>query len=254
VSVAALSPANITVRVNGSEGDRLVLTDADEWRMQMPVVDDGHFLRVAVNQATSEQVQVDIASSAWQNMVESSDVDANGMTSVFDALLIITEVGRNSFSDAITLALDDPLSVGAWPAVYFDVNEDGRVTSLDALQILNRLAIIGGGEGEQFGSQFRGGLTPGRELSNITSQNPVDTGSGLQPNAQLTEIVEGEFCLPTKLAQVVPVAGNTPSIKADAGTMVGPESATRDNSMGPELWSERVDELLSDSDVSDHWF
>ena len=248
-SVAALSPVSKTVRVNGSQGDRLVLTDPDEWRMQMPVVDDGHFLRVAVNQATSEQVQVDIPSSGWQNLVESSDVDANGMTSVFDALLIITEVGRNSFSDAITLALDDPLSVGAWPGVYFDVNEDGKVTTLDALQILNSLAVIGGGEGEASGSHASRDLTTGRALSNIPSQDRLGLAAGLQSNAHRSETVAGEFCLPTKLAS----AQSLTLTHAEVSTRLGIESVTRDNPMGPEWWADRVDELLSDREVSDRW-
>jgi hypothetical protein len=40
------------------------------------------------------------------------------------------------------------LTVDSWPGRYFDVSRDNRITTLDALQVLNFLALIGSGEGE----------------------------------------------------------------------------------------------------------
>ena len=147
-SISAMSPATKMVRVTGGEGDDVVLEDSANWLMASPLIDSGQFYRVAVNQVTSEQVQFDEPSSAWRNLLVSTDVDASGITTVLDALLIITEVGRSEYSDPVTSALNDPLTVDSWPGRYFDVSRDNRITTLDALQVLNFLSLIGSGEGE----------------------------------------------------------------------------------------------------------
>ena len=116
--------------------------------MANPLIDSGRFYRVAENQVTLEQLQFDNPSSAWRNFIVPTDVDASGDSTVLDALLIITEAGRNEYSDSATAVLNDPLSIGSWPGRYFDVSRDGRVSPLDALQVLNFLALIGSGEGE----------------------------------------------------------------------------------------------------------
>jgi len=147
-SISAMSPATKMVRVTGGEGDAVVLEDSANWLMASPLIDSGQFYRVAVNQVTSEQVQFDEPSSAWRNLLVSTDVDASGITTVLDALLIITEAGRSEYSDSVTSVLNDPLTVDSWPGRYFDVSRDNRITTLDALQVLNFLALIGSGEGE----------------------------------------------------------------------------------------------------------
>ena len=244
-TISALSPANKTVRVTGGDGDVVVLTDAENWRMESPVIDNGQFYRVAVNQVTSEQIQLDDASSAWQNLVETTDVDASGITTVFDALLIITEAGNNLYSDSTTLVLSDPVSVGVWPGTYFDVNRDGKATPLDALQILNRLAVIGGGEGEAVSpsgdvSRMLGNastlpwLAQNSRGSVVRSEEQVAPvhGFGLPHLFQLTH----DFQLADAIVASSEVLPAWDFTNTTSGML----------SLESQLWADSVDQLLSD--------
>ena len=68
------------------------------------------------------------------------DVNASGDVTVLDALVVINDIAREG---ARILQADELLTT------FIDVTNDGRVSSLDALRVLNRLSLIsGGGEGE----------------------------------------------------------------------------------------------------------
>lgn len=81
----------------------------------------------------------------WQNPANPCDVNADGLVTPLDALLIIRELNR---------AGSHPLDVVPNPAVmfpYWDVLADGSVTPLDVLQVISFLdhaAISPTGEGE----------------------------------------------------------------------------------------------------------
>ncbi len=242
-SVAALSPASKMLRVTAGDGDVVVVSDAGSWLMASPVIDSGQFYRVAVNQVTSEQIQLDDTTSAWQNLIARTDVDGNGDTTVFDALLVITEAGKNAYSDASTAVLNDPLSVGVWPDTYFDVNRDGKATPLDALQILNQLAVIGGGEGEADLSSPAVRDADG-EAWHVAALSWLDRSSSHQESALMRgENVAQipEVCLPLDM-QVV--ATNDASLEPVATP--NPANTNRDLlSSESQIWADRVDQWLS---------
>ena len=229
------------VRVNGGAGDTVVFNDSDNWRMASPLIDSGRFYRVAVNQVSSEQLQLDDPSSAWGNLVAPTDVDAGGTTSVLDALLIITEAEIRAYSDSDTSVLDDPLSVESWPGRYFDVSRDGRLTTLDALQVLNWLARIDSGEGEAVplsqpelgevgltgdSGDSRPVFVQDRQRVGLILGNPLDPIAQpmIQIQWELEDHTESMLSLPEKQSRVNTVSDSLVS--------------------EPQCWADRVDQLL----------
>ena len=254
-SVSALSPTTQMVRVTGSDGDAVVLEDAGNWLMANPLIESGHFYRVAVNQVTSEQLQLDEPSSAWRNFLAPTDVDASGTTTVLDALLIITEAGTNAYSDANTSVLNDPLTVESWPGRYFDVSRDGRITALDALLVLNFLALIGSGEGEAVlpsGDVLSGDVLLGDVLLGSAEGLADDQGVSwptLAPNQRALGLMPGQQAGPVQLSEVQiqlslengnESSPHLPASQSLAGTTGNPLSTES------QLWADSVDQLLSE--------
>ena len=240
-AISAMSPSSKMVRVNGGAGDTVVFNDSDNWRMANPLIDSGRFYRVAVNQVSSEQLQLDDPSSAWGNLVAPTDVDAGGTTSVLDALLIITEAEIRAYSDSDTSVLDDPLSVESWPGRYFDVSRDGRLTTLDALQVLNWLARIDSGEGEAVplsqpelgevgltgdSGDSRPVFVQDRQRVGLIHGNPLDPIAQpmIQIQWELEDHTESMLSLPEKQSRVNTVSDSLVS--------------------EPQCWADRVDQLL----------
>ena len=100
----------------------------------------------AANSGTTTNATLDLLSSNPQ------DINGDGQVTSLDALMVINQLslfsstGENrpeSIGDSITSALTDPLLAHAEnvEAKVGDVNRDGRVTALDALQIINRLSV-----------------------------------------------------------------------------------------------------------------
>ncbi len=243
-AVSAMSPSTKMLRVTGGEGDAVVLEDSGSWLMASPLIDSGQFYRVAVNQVTSEQVQFDNPSSAWSNLIEPTDVDASGVSTVLDALLILTEAGTNEYSDSATSVLNDPLSVGSWPGRYFDVSRDGRITPLDALQVLNFLALIGSGEGEA--------LVSSGDLSGTGEGLPGDQGiawSTWSPSRQEIGLMPGQR-IDTAQQSAVQVQLQLEDADKSSPELAAPQSLAKITSdlRSPEsqLWADRVDQLLSE--------
>ena len=251
-TVAALSPANKTVRVTGGVDDVVTLTDSENWSMTDPVIDGGRFYRVAVNQLTAEQIQLDDDSSAWQNLVTTTDVDASGDVTVFDALLVIDEAGANVYSDENTALLDDPLSVGDWPDLYFDVNRDGNLTPLDALIVLNALAIVGDAEGEAV-SILDGYPDPdlAAPLQSLLARQ--DRGFDVRGNAlrtlQSDIVLAGEFCLTSDLTQ----SGHFTQVNEPHSLEDKNALTAEDLSGDAQSWADSIDQLLAGNfSISDH--
>lgn len=87
----------------------------------------------------------------WHNEDLPTDVSGNGATTAFDALLIINEMARGTYTDAENhFQLVDPASVDPHPELFYDVNNDGRGSALDALIVINQIAreYNSHGEGE----------------------------------------------------------------------------------------------------------
>lgn len=240
-SDSVMSPATKMVRVTGGEGDVVVLTDAENWLMESPVIDDGQFYRVAVNQVTSEQLQLNDSSSAWQNLIEITDVDASGNTTVLDALLVIIEAESRMYSDPISSALNDPLSVGAWPGRYFDVSRDGRVTALDALRVLDLLVIIGSGEGEAaLPSADVSGVVHGSAGHSWPVVHQKNSGSMLMPENKISAVQD--FCL--RLDWQLGGARNGSNELLVTRDVANAKSGGF--SSESQLWADSVDQLLAE--------
>ncbi len=95
------------------------------------------------------------------NTVIPEDVNASGDVTVLDALEIINDIAR----DGARI-----LQAGETSSNYVDVSNDGRVSSFDALLVLNQLSVIsGGGEGELASFSIAAGTL---------NRSTMDSGSG----------------------------------------------------------------------------
>ncbi|MDA8745204.1 dockerin type I domain-containing protein [Rubripirellula amarantea] len=133
------------VVVFGGAEDRLMFTEPNLWRMGDPeIIAETFFTTVRLNDLANPLgtfVQANFG-SGWHNIASPSDVNNNGEVTAGDALVIINELARGSYSDMATGVLNDPTSVDPWPGFYYDQNDDGSVTALDALRVINQLARI----------------------------------------------------------------------------------------------------------------
>lgn len=148
-AIRLLAPTTHSVHVVGGEVDpglydTIVLADADDWRMGVTSIENGRFIRSVVRSPAAggdETLQIDLP-HAWQNIVKAGDVNNNGEVTANDALVIINELARRAYSDAVSEVLSDPLTVADWPGFYYDQNGDDKATALDALRVINELARL----------------------------------------------------------------------------------------------------------------
>jgi len=98
---------------------------------------------ISIQDGIASQVAAgfDRVRSPWNNLTDAFDVDGNSLVEPLDALLILTEIGRNG-----SRILDDPSQIN-W---FVDANDDGEVAPLDALWVLNEISRRNrSGQGEQ---------------------------------------------------------------------------------------------------------
>ncbi|MGI9472867.1 MAG: PQQ-dependent sugar dehydrogenase [Rubripirellula sp.] len=95
-------------------------------------------------ESDAETLRVSDAES-WRNPFQAGDVNADGMVTAIDALLIVNELGRREFSDPSSWELTPRLN-GTLP--FFDTNGDGYATAIDVLLIINLMSRISSGDGE----------------------------------------------------------------------------------------------------------
>lgn len=148
--VATLSPNLVRLTITAGEEDRIQVNEADQWRLGAPI-NNGSFLLTA-STTNGEVIEAAVA-HAWQNFLQTGDVNNDGSVTAGDALRIINELSRREFSNADTQDLMNPGDVTSWPGVYFDHNGDDRATALDALRVINDLArqsLNGGGSEAEF--------------------------------------------------------------------------------------------------------
>lgn len=151
-SALTMDPGGGGIIISGGSEDSLQIADAALWRMREPEVVGGFAFTVVATTGTF--IQTDF-SSGWQNVAQPSDVNNSGDVTANDALIIINELSRRSFSDPSNSQLIDAADIDPWPGFYFDQNGDGQATALDALRVINEIARQvdqPSGEAEQFGS------------------------------------------------------------------------------------------------------
>ena len=83
------------------------------------------------------QVVISVAGSRLQNKSNPVDVNASGVVTAIDALLVINELNLNG---------SRPIeSIGQAPPPFFDVSGDFQISALDALLVINHLNLAGAG-------------------------------------------------------------------------------------------------------------
>ncbi|TWU48733.1 hypothetical protein Poly51_46350 [Rubripirellula tenax] len=203
-TVSALSPSDRSILVRGDGSlDRFVFADAAEWRLGAPELIDGEFMLVAVQQSSGEIVRSTM-STGWHNFIEPSDVNNSGGVTASDALVIINELGRRSFSTAPSGDLDDPASLDVFPGTYYDQNADGRATALDALRVINQLARIrNGGPGLE---QIVGEQIAGIAIERRTTTVPDAVSAAEVPATEVPQRTATQsFTSPTVVAKTQPI-------------------------------------------------
>ncbi|MGB7327218.1 MAG: choice-of-anchor Q domain-containing protein, partial [Rubripirellula sp.] len=225
--VSAFSPSaeSILVRANSAE-DRLVFVDIADWRLDAPDTSGGGFAIVALNQVTGQVVRID-ATSGWHNVIEPSDVNNNGSVTANDALVIINELGRRSYSDGDSSLLEDPATSDPFPGTYYDQNGDGRATALDALRVINQLARISNSGGE---------LVAGEQ---IVAQLPALATSAIDK----TSDIDFAFVSESGGDKIASFAADPSHGSADL------TAATSEWSGATEAWADNVDQWLAELGV-----
>lgn len=163
-SIRTLAPSLGRVRVQTDQGERIVFSDLQNWRMSSPISSGGQFYVTATEQNTGEVVEA-ATETLWQNLVNAYDVNNDGIMSPLDALAVINDLAREAYIlDGNVLV--NPASLSSWPGRYIDTNGDGRATPLDALRVINRLALVqtGQSEGEMPNIQIQSLSVPGDSL------------------------------------------------------------------------------------------
>ncbi len=188
--VTNLSPALKLVEIAAGADDEIIVKDAEDWRMSEPKVVEGRFILTANNVAGGdEMIEADLP-RAWRNFLRPGDVNNDGSVTANDALRIINELGRRSFSDGQTQSLTDPLAVENWPNVYFDHNGDDRATALDALRVINDLARLSLDPESAEGERVLSAVPPvesTRRSNRSTDESGRETGDAIMVSTRPTE-------------------------------------------------------------------
>ena len=174
-----------TIELVGDTTNSLLFADSSAWRMGSTVSEPTRFLRSVETAAdSSRRVYLDWQRD-WQNVIDSSDITNDGIVSAFDALVLINEVARGSVTNLLTGQLENPLNLAQWPGTYYDQNGDGIASTLDALRVLNRLAVIDNGtaEGEEVA------------VALVTSVEPKPSKSAVVPYSGWSEGFDADAML-----------------------------------------------------------
>jgi hypothetical protein len=249
-AVARMSPSSGLIEIIAGSEDSITVTDAADWRMGEPIIENGTFVLTAGHTGIGgESIRARLP-NGWRNFLRPADINNDGGISAGDALNVINELSQRAFSDADTELLNDPLGVAVWPNRYLDHNGDNSVTALDALRVINDLAraLSDGGSGEGEATQTA--------VAQTVVVSPV--GSAVSPAESPAESVSpAETPFPTGSA-VFPVKAVSP-VKAELDSDRGPVGSAAPDASGPIgrstiearvlprfAYAAAVDELLSD--------
>ncbi|MEM9589173.1 MAG: dockerin type I domain-containing protein, partial [Planctomycetota bacterium] len=129
------------VRVIGSDADLTVRGDSDDtidigegWQHNAPETIDGQFHQ----SFSAGDLLLKVASGRpFQNVLQPTDVNADGKVSPLDALLVINAIIR-ARSPEVEKGDERPTDVSSF--LFEDVSGNGAVSALDALLVINRLS------------------------------------------------------------------------------------------------------------------
>ena len=178
-----------------------------------------------------EDIRLVITNNPFQNPVLRHDVNDSGSVTPVDALQIINAIGRNN-GDNILLDVP-PLPPGLPP--FPDVSGDSVVSALDALQVINQLALLPSGnspppsiEGEsttfvpvQGGVMASGATLLGDALIAASVETEVTVDEPASPPSTVAETPTKTSVFDT--APVVAVESIVDSIAEDAASARGDE-------------------------------
>jgi len=139
----------VGIRLLTNPDDSITFDSPERWRLEPSFLNEYPQDHVLVTIPGDRIVTVH-GQSLWRNVLRNYDVTNNGETTVLDALQIIDELSRGSYTDLATGQLKSPSEVSEWPGIYYDTSGDGLATVFDALLVINEIArtSISSGEGE----------------------------------------------------------------------------------------------------------
>jgi hypothetical protein len=250
-TVSSMSPIDKEITIIAGGEDELVVVDAADWLMTHPISINGRFIRTATNQSGSAEIIQVESPSHWQNFLQHGDVNNDGAVTAVDALRIINELGRRTFSDPQTRVLRDAITVLPFPGNYFDHNGDGRASALDALRVINDLARQSLGNtsaaAEQLTTDVGSATSAASRLPVIGGEQPGQAMS--QPN--VTEDSGGETAdtsTPARRSAFSPASDHVTSARSFASDWVETSSHTDSSSHSTKS---NVDDLLADTEFLD---
>jgi hypothetical protein len=255
LAVARMSPSSGIIEIMAGGEDRITVTDAADWRMGEPIIENGTFVLTAGHTGVGGESIRALLPSGWRNFLRPADVNNDGQVSAGDALSVINELSRRAFSDPDTEALNDPLGVAVWPNRYWDHNGDNSVTALDALRVINDLARAlangGAGEGEP------------TLLADVAQAGSVESESVVSPNAMSPNAMSPNAMYPNAMYPIESTESNwdssrSPALSAGALGPIGRSTVQMKVQTGVQTgvravvsarasdYAAAVDELLSD--------
>ncbi len=240
-TVATMSPIAKEITIIAGAEDELAVADAANWLMTDPININGRFIRTATHQTSNSEVIQLESPSQWQNFLRHGDVNNDGVVTAVDALRIINELGRRTFSDPQTRVLRDATTVFPFPGIYFDHNGDGRASALDALRVINDLARQSLGGNSEQAEQItagRGSVTAAADLTTPLSR-PRSTPGGNQPQSNIL--------LPETFATVGDDAIATATSAAQSVGGPSENDTIPTSTRKTESVETRVDDLLADT-------
>ena len=227
-----------TLVVGGAAGHTLTIADASEWSMGSPTTVDGQFTLPITHNASGNVILASLAAQ-WQNVISPSDVNANGVVTAGDALVIVNELARRAYSDESNGQLDDASTADPFPGFFYDQDGNGNVTALDALRVINELArSSNSGGGEQSPGQTATGQAATGQSSNVEGEwaSLVDAliRSATQEERQELASESGEFY------RLLSINASSPEAVRVAQQPEGAEDAS------DSIAAEAIDELMNE--------
>ncbi len=142
--------------------------------------------------------------SPWQNTANKYDVDNNGQINPTDALIIINR---------LLLGLSGVLASPTPYPPYIDVNGDGRLTTIDALQVINYLNLYGVTP-----------ATPGAATPSVATPGSTSSPAVVSAATSSTGTVSSTVVVASAAASTSPAAAT--SSAADFNSIVSSVSPT----------------------------
>lgn len=143
--VALIEVPRASLRVSLSDAaDEYVIADAVRVEYVAPLGGRLPLIGFQSNRLPEPTAAWQIA--AWQNPFDPFDVDNSGFAGALDVLLLVNEINQPEFTGP-NRRLPATRTAGS-RLPFLDINGDGRLTALDAMQLINVLNASTGGEGE----------------------------------------------------------------------------------------------------------